>query len=110
MIRIRYGAIEDCSDDFLVADVERLETFCGDPWSLLNPLRSVKAARGFLLVTLLRADWTEEDALAEVTGPMTLRQMRQAFTFEPDPDDSSQAPRPLDVNDNGSSGPKPDIS
>ena len=97
---IRFEDIETTSDEFLIEDLESVEKSTGEPWSVANPLRSVKVAKAFLAVVLLRAGRSEDEVVAAL-AKVTLALLKHAFEYRPDSEgevqeevDPSGRPRP----------------
>ena len=88
---IRVGDGEVSSDDFTIAELGEVEAAAGEPWSVANPLRSVKIARAFLAVALLRLGRTQDQTADELEA-LTLRTLKGAFVYVPDDDDEEPAP------------------
>jgi hypothetical protein len=70
------------TDQLTLDEIDVAEQAAGIPWSMLNPLRSVRAAKGLLAVLLIRAGQPEDVAVKEA-GRLTMEQAADAFTFVP---------------------------
>lgn len=53
---------EVMSDDLTLDEVERIERLTDIPWAKMNPLGSLRQAKAWLLVALLHAGATEDEA------------------------------------------------
>jgi hypothetical protein len=73
------------TNDLTLDEVEVVERVCGVPYSLLNPLASVKVAKALFVVLAMRAGETEDAAVARL-GKLSLRALHSAFTFDPGTD------------------------
>jgi len=83
---IKWDGKELNSDDFLISDLQEIEKATGEPWSTANCYRSVKVARAFLAVALLRLGKSEME-VADALGTVTLKTLKNTFDFVPDEDD-----------------------
>jgi hypothetical protein len=72
----RWGEV--ASDDLTLDEVERLETLTDVPWARMNPLASLKQAKAWLLVALLHAGATEEEAAGHL-AQLNLGAIKGAF-------------------------------
>ena len=79
---------EEDSDTFTLDEVARLERLAGEPWSLCNALKSIPAAKAFVVITLARRGLTEPE-IEQVIKEMTLRELKQAFDWVADEDDGA---------------------
>jgi hypothetical protein len=67
-----------CSDDLTLDEVERLERLTDVPWARANPLASLKQAKAWLLVALLHAGATEDEAAGHL-ATLNLGKIKGAF-------------------------------
>jgi len=88
-----------CSDDLTLDEVERLEALTDVPWSLSNPLASLKQAKAWLIVSALHAGASEADAVGLVEGPtrLNLAGIKGVFQLH----DDSEPRRGLKLADEG---------
>ena len=94
---IKYQGQTLDSDDFTIEELGEVERASGEPWSVVNPLRSVKVARAFLAVLMLRT--MDKDEVPSALKALTLKKMRTAFEYrsdEEDDDASGVAQGPLE--------------
>jgi len=91
------------TNDLTLDEVEVVETVSGVPYSLLNPLSSVKIAKALFVVLAMRAGESEDAAIARL-GKMPLRALHSSFTFDPGTDGPPPA-TPDEVPDPPSSAP-----
>lgn len=71
------------SDDFLLDDLAYVEKHGESPWSVANPFASIKVAKAFLRVALVRSGTSPEDADNRLQA-LTLGDVKAAFDFRPD--------------------------
>ena len=91
------------TNDLTLDEVELVERVCEVPYSLLNPLASVKVAKALFIVLAIRAGDTEDAAIARM-GKLPLRKLHSAFTFDPGTEGPPPA-TPGEVADPPSSAP-----
>jgi len=91
------------TNDLTLDEVEVVERVCETPYSLLNPLASVKIAKALFVVLAMRAGETEEAAITRL-GKLSLRALHTAFTFDPGTDGPPPA-TPEEVPDPPTSAP-----
>ena len=98
---IKYGGQTLDSDDFTIEELGEVERASGEPWSIINPLRSVKVARAFIAVLMLRT--MDKDEVPSALKALTLKKMRLAFEYRPDEDEDAvgAAQGPLDSSPEG---------
>lgn len=80
---IRVDGFEMESDDFTIEELGEIERVSGDPWSVVNPLRSAKAARAFVAIALLRSGLAK-DQVADRLAALNLRDLKTAFDYKPE--------------------------
>lgn len=82
------------TSDLTIGEAELAESVSGVPYTLMNPIASVKVAKALLVILLKRSqvnagvavEVAEKEALAVVDG-MPLSTLHGAFTFVPGDDD-----------------------
>ena len=72
----RWGDV--ASDSLTLDEVERLESLTDTPWARLNPLASLRQAKAWLLVALLHAGATEDEAAGHLAA-LNLGGIKGAF-------------------------------
>lgn len=97
------GYPEVSTNDLTLDEVEIVERVCEVPYSLLNPLSSVKIAKALFVVLAMRAGEAEDAAIKRL-GKLSLKALHGAFRFDP----GEQGPPPAvpdEVPDPPSSAP-----
>jgi hypothetical protein len=84
---ITWGGTRYPADDFTLDDLGRCEKESGTPWSLMNPLREARVAKAFLGVVLDRAGVPDGEPRDAYLDRLTLRQVRDIFTYDSDDED-----------------------
>jgi len=95
--KIKWDGEEFSSDDMTIEDLGSIEKATGEPWSTANPLRTVRVAKAFLAVALLNGGRTD-DQVAQVLSTVTLKTLKNVFTYEPD-EDATEGSAPLAPRD-----------
>lgn len=72
--------------DLTLDEVEAIENVADMPWSLVNPLAKIAAARAYLGVFLMR-DGLDDAAIRAQLGALRLRDIAAAFEYVPDEPD-----------------------
>lgn len=78
---LRLDGREVDSMDLTLEQVELAERVCNVPYTMLNPLASVKEAKALLVVMLVAGGATEDEALERVVK-LPLRVLSGAFTWQ----------------------------
>lgn len=103
---ISFEGQEFSSDDLTIEELEAVEKVSGEPWSMLNPIRSVASAKALLSVALIRKGLTDEE-VAEKLGSLTVKDFRSVFDWQTEEGE----PGPLELagkstSASSSSGPR----
>jgi len=69
---------EVASDSLTLDEVERIETITDTPWSVANPLASMRQAKGWLLVAAMHIGMTEDEAVVHLAS-LNLGDIKGAF-------------------------------
>lgn len=99
--KIRLDEVEFSSDDLTLEELEAVEETSGEPWSMLNPVRSVKSAKALLAVALMRAGVPDEE-IGQRLGALTVKDIKDVFDWEED----SSGPLGVATSSGSSSGPR----
>ncbi len=100
--RITFEGLTLDSDDFTIEELGAAEKIADTPWSILNPLRNVLAAKAFLSITLLRRGLADTEVQARLNS-LSLKELKNAFEWVPETEDSEtpegeeQLELPLDL-------------
>lgn len=70
------------TDDLTLDELDVAEQISGIAWAAINPLRSVRAAKGLLAVLLIRAG-TAEDVAEKEVGALTMGAVSDVFAYVP---------------------------
>jgi hypothetical protein len=89
------GFLPITTSELTIGEAELAEVVSGVPYTLMNPIASVKVAKALLVILLKRSqvnagiavEVAEKEALAVVDG-MPLSTLAGAFTFVPGDDDA----------------------
>lgn len=80
---VRWRGQEYSSLDLTLDEVEAVEKVADLPWSVVNPLARVAAAKAYLAVFLMR-DGLNDDEIRAQLGALRLRDIAAAFEYVPD--------------------------
>ena len=75
------------SDDFTLGDLDDIEKGSDTFWSVANPWRHARVARGFL-----RAAYRAKGLDPGLVDSLTMGALKTAFDYEPDPGDEAADP------------------